>query len=168
MTQFQQSVNMFYAIGVPGEVYRDGPLVASSWQLESNGTANIIGATAYTITSQGVVTAGGTGIFAGILANPKTYATAGVIGNALGPTMTLPDGTQGELVTAAPAGFVVSLPASANIGDKVIFNNTTGAISTLPPATAVPSGSTLIAGATVVLFTVAGAGLGVIAMTGQI
>jgi hypothetical protein len=163
----QLTVAFAMAFGIPGEAYLDGPTMAAPWMLESNGEPNIIGATAYTVTAEGTATAGGTGIFCGILANPKTYVMQGQAAGPLAPDMVLPDGSEGELVTMHP-GLIVTLPNVAAIGDKVIFNNTTGAISSLAPATAVPGGSTLIAGANVVRFTVAAAGLAVIRLSGQV
>jgi len=168
MPGFQSSVNAGFSLGVPGEPYRDGPMVATSFVLESSGEPNIVGATAYTVTGQGTASAGGSGLFAGILVNPKSYATAGGNSGALSPTLTLPDGTQGELCTTCPGGLVVTLPAAAAIGDNVIYNTTTGALATVASGSAVPGGSALIPGAIVDLFTVAGAGIGVIRLTGQI
>lgn len=168
MTGFQSTVARTLGFGVPGEQFLDGPRRAAPFILESNGVPNIIGATAYTSTADSVAVAGGTGIYVGILVNPKTYATAGTSsGGALAANMQLPDQSNGELMTES-AGLIVTLPNTAAVGDKIIFSQATGAISSITPATSIPTGSTLIAGATVTRFTVAAAGLAVIQMTGQI
>ncbi len=163
----QLTVNNQMALGVPGEIIFDGPQKAQPFTLESNGVPNIIGATAYTVVSEGVAMAGGAGFFAGILANPKVYATSGGTGGALSPTLTLPDGDLAELVTET-AGMVVTLPGAAAIGDNVVYVQATGALASNPSGTAVPGGSILIPGASVTRFTVAGAGLAVISLSGQV
>jgi hypothetical protein len=163
----QLTVNNQMALGVPGEIIFDGSKRSQPFQLESNGVPNIVGATAYTVVSEGVAMAGGTGYFAGILANPKVYASIGTtVGGPLAPTMQLPDGDEAELVTET-SGLVITTPDAGNIGDNIIFNNATGALSILASGTVVPGGSTLIPGASVTRFTVSAAGLAVIEMTGQ-
>jgi hypothetical protein len=130
---FQTTVALTQAFGVPGELYADGPKVSAPYILESaNAAYNIIGATAFTVVSEGIAQAGGTGAFAGILAGPKEYSSAGTAaGGTLAPTLTLPNYVSGELVSSAPAGLIVTLPASANIGDLVTYNTATGALATL-------------------------------------
>lgn len=131
----QGSVSLSQAYGIPGEFAYDGPSRAASWEIQGNGHANIVGATVYTVTtpltdtSSGVATAGGTGPFAGILANPKVYANYN--GN-LSATMTIPDNIQGELVTMGILN-VTSVTAN-NPGDVGVYDTTTGAISTLAPS----------------------------------
>ena len=134
---FQQTVNVQLAAGIPGALYDDSPVRSAPWELVSASAAyNIVGATAYTATSadpgsaiaSGVAAAGGTGQFVGILSNLKVYATAGSGGNALNPTVALPNNTIGELVSMAH--LWVTLPGSANVGDSVAYDQTTGALST--------------------------------------
>lgn len=160
---FQSTVSIQQAFGVPGEIWNDAPWVVQPWTLNSSGTPNIVGATAYTITSQGYAEAGSGGDFgfAGILCSPKDYALFGTSGVPLNPTLTLPDQSQAALLTQ---GFmVVTLPGAAAIGDYVIFNNTTGALSTMSPGDTITDGYSF-ANAVVVLYTVAGAGLAVISV----
>lgn len=137
---FQQTVNIQLAAGIPGALYDDSPVRSAPWELVSaNAAYNIIGATAYTATSadpgtgiaSGVAAAGGTGQFVGVLSNLKVYATAGSGGNALNPTVALPNYTIGELITMAH--MWVALPGSANVGDQVSYDQTTGALSTFAP-----------------------------------
>src|ERR1700722_18552687 len=95
---FQSTVNIWSAGGVVGEIAFDGPMRAAPYNLFSSGTPNLVG-NAYTVTSggspepsgnsalAGTATVGGTGVFAGILINPKDYASFGTTGGPLNPTM---------------------------------------------------------------------------------
>lgn len=139
---FQTTVNVQLAFGVPGALYDDSPVRATPWELVSASAAyNIVGATAYTGTTadpgssaaSGVAAAGGTGQFVGILANDKVYATSGTSTGALNPTMSLPNYFIGELVSMGH--LIVALPGPANIGDKVSYDQTTGALQTYAKTT---------------------------------
>ena len=139
---FQTTVNLTQAFGVQGEIVYDGPVRANPWQLISTPQTNVIGATAYTITSgatdtgSGTAQAGGTGVFAGVLAAPKNYAN---FNGGLTPTLTLADDTIGELVTMGT--IILYLTTAANPGDLLTFNTTTGALASTPPTCSF-SGST--------------------------
>lgn len=164
MSGFQQTVALYAGAGVPGEMFSDYPRRAQTFSISSASAAyNIIGATCFTVSAEGIAQAGnGSGYlsFAGFLFNPKVYALQGVTGNTLGATMVLPNNVIGEFLTEG--NLWVTLPAAANIGDLVIYDNTTGAISTITPTTALPSGKTF-ANAMVDYFTVpSGGGLAVI------
>jgi hypothetical protein len=164
---FQQTVFLQQGFGVPGELYTDSPHRAWEYTLVSASAAyNIIGATAYTLTSQGIAQAGntgGTGVFVGVLANPKEQTLFGVGGSPLSPTLVLPNNVLASLVTMGD--LVVTLPAAAAIGDYVIFDNVTGALSTVPPSTSpFPGTGKSAAFAVVSYFTVAAAGLAVITL----
>jgi hypothetical protein len=157
---FQSTVAFLQGAGVPGEIYLDDPHRAQSYILQSASSAlNIIGATVFTVVSQGIARAGGTGAFAGFLVDPKEYALYGAGGIPLNPSLTLPNNSQADILSMGT--IFVTLPAAAAIGDVVIYDNTTGAISTITPGTAVPVGSSY-ANATVRVATVAGAGLAII------
>ncbi len=143
---FQSTVNYTEALGVAGEFAFDGPQRATPYKLLSASAAyNIVGATAYTVSSEGVAAAGGTGVFAGILVHPKHYASYGTAASgALAATMTLPNYVTAELLRMGE--MIVTLPAAAAIGDQVLYNTTTGVISTQAPlvaGTATQSGYTL-------------------------
>lgn len=134
---FQQSVNVELAFGMPGALYDDSPVRSAPYALNSASAAyNIIGATAFTASSadsgdnsgSAVAAAGGSGAFVGILSNKNVYATSGTSSGALNPTLALPNWTIGELVSMGH--LIVSLPGPANIGDKVCYDSTTGALST--------------------------------------
>lgn len=136
MPDFQTTVNLTQAFGVPGEIVYDGPIISKPWQLISTPQLNVIGATAYTIntpatdTASGIAQAGGTGIFCGVLACPKSYAN---FSGSLSPTLTLGDDTVAELVTTGQ--MLLTLANASNPGDLVVFDQTTGALSTVPGQT---------------------------------
>jgi hypothetical protein len=134
---FQSTVFIFPGFGVQGEVFQTSPQVILSYILESSGTPNVIGATAYTITSQGIAQAGSAGTlgFGGILVSPKEYA---LFGSGLTPSLTLADQTQAELMTEGLV--IVRVPAACAIGDYLIYNDTTGALATMSPGNTCPTG----------------------------
>ena len=160
---FQTTVSTLQGFGVPGEIFQDVPWVIESYSLASGSQPNIVGATAYTITSQGVAQAGSGGTlgFAGILGIPKSYALFGTGGNPLAATLTLPNNTQAEIVNEGM--MIVTLPAAAAIGDYVLYNDTTGALATMAPGPTCTSGYSF-ANAVVALYTqgVSGTALAVI------
>ena len=157
--------------GVVGELFLDGPTRAQPGLLNSSDAANNVIGRAFTI-SDGTdgslpevpskMRAGGTGVFAGILAAPKSYASYGTAnGGPLAPTLTLANNVTAEFVTMGT--MVVTLAAPANIGDWVIYNTTTGVLATIAPFASVPGGSRRISGAEVDRYN-AGSGLAVITL----
>jgi len=137
---FQSTVANQQGFGVPGEMFTNSPHIAQTFTLVSASAAyNIIGATCCTVTSQGFCEAGsGGGDFAGFLVNPKVYPLLGTTGNTLAPSLVLPNEGIAELLTMGT--IIVTLPANANIGDLVVYDDTTGAIATIAPAAALPVG----------------------------
>lgn len=139
---FQTNINIELGFGIPGSLYDDGPIRSAPFALNSASAAyNVIGATAFTVSSSdpgdnsgsAVAAAGGSGIFAGILMNPKVYATSGPSTGALDPTMTLPNYFIAELLTMGD--IIVTIPGPASIGDLVAYDLTTGKLSTYPRTT---------------------------------
>lgn len=134
MSAFQSTVNLTYAFGVVGELINDGPQRVASRIVNSNGAnPNTVGF-AFTRNNQtdicavGGTIASGT-VFAGILAMPKSYATYGTTAGTLVPTLNLPDNSSGEFVEMGT--MVVALSTACNIGDLVVYDTTTGALSTV-------------------------------------
>lgn len=167
---FQQSVAATMGMGIPGELAYDGPMRAKPWNLVSNPEANVIGATAYTIVSEGVAMAGGTGVFAGILVSPKEHAAHGTPGSyttgggPLAATMTLPDETIGTLLTMG-APYVI-LTTAANPGDLLVYDTTTGALSSVPAGTtAAGTGKAFVPNAKTILRASAANGLAIAELT---
>ena len=137
MTEFQQSVRYDLTFGVPGEVRFDGPMRGKPGLLNSASAAyNIVGKTAFTQYSDGTFKAGGViannNPFAGILCNPKNYASYGTSADGpLAATMTLANNVMAEFLEMGY--LVVSVPAACKPGDKLVYDNTTGALSTIEP-----------------------------------
>lgn len=145
MASFQSAVNIFQAFGVVGEILLAGPTRAAPAILDSDAVPQKIG-NAFTWVSganagnnsnqnvAGVAKVGGTGVFAGILVNPKVYAAQGTVaGGTLAPTLVVPDQTIGELLFMGE--IVVSLPGPANQGDLVVYDPLTGDLNSIPPTT---------------------------------
>lgn len=121
---FQTSVGLTQAFGVAGQLYRNSPVRTQVRKLVSTPNANTIG-NACTVVSEGIATIGGTGVFDGLLGFPKEYVSP-----TLTATMVLADNTEGELVTMGEV--VVNYAGAANIGDKVVYDTTTGALAAVP------------------------------------
>ena len=133
---FQTTVRYDKTYGVPGEIVKDGPTISEAGFLNSSNAAyNIIGATAFTqAAAGGAVAAGGTGMFYGILAKPKNQASYGTqAGGPLAATLTLANNVLASFVKKT-AGIVISVAAACNIGDKLTYNTTTGALGTVAPS----------------------------------
>lgn len=161
---FQATVALQQGFGVIGEMFNDGPWRCQSFILNSaDASYNVMGR-GFTKTSQGVAQAGSGGTlgYAGILVDPKGQALRGASGDPLAPSLTLPNYAQGELCTEG--SIIVSLPAACAIGDLVVFDNTTGALSTIAPGANLPVGKSF-AYAFVDFYTVSAAGLAVITLT---
>lgn len=125
---FQSSVAQTQGFGVVGEIFTSSPTRAKSFILNSGAVPNKIGY-AYTMVSEGQAKCGGAGVFAGILINPKGYALQGAAAGTLAPTLTVPEDSQGELLSMGEV--IVYLNTAAAIGDKVTYATATGALSTL-------------------------------------
>lgn len=141
---FQETVQFERAFGVPGEIFLIGPTRAQPAILNSDVAAyNIVGATAYTVLEGGTdadpnlpisVKAGGTGVFAGILANPKVYASYGnQVGGPLAPTLTLPNEWNVELLQMGQ--MIVTLDNIGSVGDAVTYDPVTGRLSSIAATT---------------------------------
>lgn len=166
---FQTTVIGNLRSGLIGEIAFDGPTRAVSAMLNSGAGAanNVVGrAFCYASTTNNTVSAGGAaGIFAGILAMPKTYALRGTAaGGPLADSLVLPDGTQVELVQMGEM-FVSLASSGATIGSLVKYANATGVLDHGVASV----GETQVPNATVVRVepspTAAGAYLAVIRLT---
>lgn len=139
---FQSAVNIYQAFGVPGEVYLAGPTRAAPAILDSDGVPQKIG-NAFTWRNSGAdsegagagtAQVGGTGVFAGILVNPKAYASYGnATSGPLGTDFVLPDNQNGELLFMGEV--CVNLPGPASQGDLVTMNPLTGDLNSITPTT---------------------------------
>lgn len=152
MSGVQQVVRYDYGFGVPGEWRKagGGRRTKPGFIVSGSAANNIVGSAFTQAAAGGVVAAGGTGILAGILVGPKQYASYGSsAGGPLGATITLPNNTQGEFAQSGDGLVVVMQNANVGIGDYVMFQNSTGLLSSAPAGTAVTTGYTQILGAVV-------------------
>ena len=164
---FQSTVNVNLGFGIPGELIVDGPQRVDSLTLDSNGgtigLAFTKSNTTNVATQGGTITSGST-VFAGILVNPKAYASYGAVGGApLDPTLFLGPTTQGEFLTMGT--IVVTLVGAANIGDIIQYNTTTGVLSAVAPGSSASSGNALIPNAVVWNYPISATGLTAIRIT---
>lgn len=148
---FQTTVRYDYGYGVVGESRKHSARRAKPLLLNSTTPANNVVGRAVTYNNDGkTVGAGGTGVFAGLIGNPKQYASFGTsAGGPLAPTMTLPNNTIIEGVET-DYGFIAQLTNNnAKIGDYVVFLQADGTLQSVTPGSALPAGSTQIHGAMV-------------------
>ncbi len=142
----QTQVNQYQASFVPGDQQDSSNMVALPYQLQSGDVPNVVASTAYTAVSgqQNVAQAGnpeGANFYVGILVNSKSYSLFGTVGLPLAPSMTLANGVTATIQSIGSTDVILT-NSTANIGDLVIFQNTTGALSSITRTTTVPSGYT--------------------------
>ena len=142
---FQTQINQFLAAGIEGEYADDSPRRETGYILkgQKDGGDNITAyptfARAFTHTeNDGEAVVGGTGVFAGILVNPKMYVNKA----NLNASLALPDGAQGGLCTMGHV-FVKSATAFAP-GYVAAYANSTGVISAYANVASIPETSTQI------------------------
>lgn len=170
----QSTVFNNIGFGVVGEIFLNGPLRSQPARLDSSDAAlNVIGR-AFTVKDDATasfetsadpqpldVQAGGTTVFAGILANPKVHALYGTSGDSLGSSLTLSNNTMVELVQEC-AGIIIAVPAACAIGDWVYYTNATGALVTAAPGAGnAPANSTRVPNGRITRYESAAAGLAV-------
>ncbi len=164
MAPFQSEVRLDQASGIVGEIIRTGPSRARALNLVSGGPVNKIGyAFTYNEAVDDEVGAGsiGGGAFAGILANPKVYASAGVTGDTLAPTLDLPDNTNAELVTIGTMVVDLTIVGTGKIGEAIFYVDATGALGSGVAA----GGQTQITNAKIDAENISGVGLAIITLT---
>jgi len=164
---FQSTVNINLGFGIPGELIVDGPQRVDSLTLDSIGGTIGLAFTKSNITniaSQGGAVVAGSSLFAGILVNPKVYASYGSVGgNPLDPTLFLGPNSQGEFLTMGT--IVVTLVGAANIGDLVQYEIATGILSAIEPGTSPATGFALVPNAVVWNYPTTSTGLAAIRIT---
>lgn len=156
---FQSTVRIDQATGVVGEIILEGPRRAQPAILNSTSAANNVVGRAFnflnTTADQEVTSdAAGTGVFAGILVNPKVYATSGPSTGTLDPTLTLRNNEQVELLTMGM--IIVDLSNDSptdprrNIGDNVWRQDTTGILVGVNASTTTVAGYTQVPNAIII------------------
>ncbi|ECB1778550.1 hypothetical protein EU837_02065 [Salmonella enterica subsp. enterica serovar Kibi] len=161
---FPSTVKKTLAFGIPGEFYADGPSRAVPAMIDSSNPGyNIVGR-AFTYKGDGTVSVGGTGVFAGILINPKSQPLYGTSQNPLEASMTLPNGVNAEFCSMGI--LVVTFISAVTIGQKVVFDTTNGILSTVDAtATSAGTGKSFVPNAYISHFNTAGSGPAVITLT---
>ena len=164
---FQSTVNINLGFGIPGELIVDGPQRVDSLTLDSTGGTIGLAFTKSNTTNvatQGGTITSGSIVFAGILCNPKAYASYGAVGGApLDPTLFLGPNSQGEFMTMGT--IVVTLVGAANIGDIVQYNTTPGVLSAVAPGASATTGNALIPNCVVWNYPQSATGLAAIRIT---
>lgn len=131
----QTTVFALMGFGVPGEIFLDGPTRAQPGIIDSAGVDPNFNRVGRVFTNaaaaDGHCSLGGSGVFFGILANPKVYPLRGTVGDTLAASLDLPQYAEAEFVYDT-TGIIVTLPAAANIGDEVLYDTTSGIVSTQP------------------------------------
>lgn len=161
---FQASVRSAQALGVIGEILLDGPNRTQPGIVEAGDAtaADIVVGRAFTQdpTSLKFQPGSGGGVWGGILCNPKAYASVGTqAGGPLAPTLVLPAETVGEFCTM---GYLVASMANGfDVGDKVMYADATGILSSLPPIVTFTGVIAVTTGILTVSAASAGANLGV-------
>lgn len=113
--------------GIPGEISFDAPYTGIAAVVNSTNAANNVFGRAFTYNDQSVETiqAGGDGVFAGILVNPKTHAIGVIDGTAVD---TIPNGYQAEVMHEGECYVSLIDETPPAIGAPIFFVNATGAI----------------------------------------
>jgi len=141
---FPSSVISDLVSGIPGEIAFDAPYTGITAILDTTTEANNVFGRAFTYKNEAVesVQAGGTGLFAGLMVNPKAHA----INTLAATTDSVSNGRVSEFCVEGEVYVLLSVGTAVTIGDPVYFVNADG---TLGAGTAA-AGQTQIAGATVV------------------
>ena len=129
--------------GVVGEISFDAPYTGVSAVVNTTDATNNLFGRAFTYADESIETiqAGGAGLFAGILVNPKAFAVTNIGDTAYG----VPNGTPVEVMREGECYVLLTVGTAVTIGDGVFFVNATGALG----AGAAAAGQTQIAGASV-------------------
>ena len=141
---FPSSVISDLVSGIPGEIAFDAPYTGITAIVDTTTEANNVFGRAFTYKTESVesVQAGGTGLFAGLMVNPKAHA----INTLAATTDSVSNGRVAEFCVKGEVYVLLSAGTAVTIGDPVFFVNADG---TLGAGTAA-AGQTQIAGATVV------------------
>jgi len=141
---FPSSVISDLVSGIPGEIAFDAPYTGITAIVDTTTEANNVFGRAFTYKTESVesVQAGGTGLFAGLMVNPKAHA----INTLAATTDSVSNGRVSEFCVKGEVYVLLSVGTAVTIGDPVFFVNADG---TLGAGTAA-AGQTQIAGATVV------------------
>jgi hypothetical protein len=146
----QGTIGANLADGVIGEIQDSTPSVVDTYIVDDAITQ--VGY-AVTSTAEGKIVAGGAGVFAGIIANPKHYAN---YNGDLSANSLLKKGTIAEALSKGR--ILVNVGGAGAIDDPIYFVDATGALGVGTAA----AGQTQIVGAKIVKYVVGANGLALI------
>lgn len=126
MGKFQNQVRFRQGYGVVGEISHDGPLRAKPSVLDSENEQDNVWGRVFTLNDGGeTVRAGGSGLFWGVLANPKTDVFTGRIGDDSAQAFA-PNGIVSEFVDMGEINVLVDGPV--DFGARLGYLSDNGAI----------------------------------------
>lgn len=174
---FQQSVRTQQTAFFTGNIVKDGPIRSNSLVLNTQGPPldpvnNLIGnAFTYIAGVDGEAQAGGAAplVFAGILVGPNQYSSDGTTTDPLAPTLLLSNGMVGDILYMGIISIVLIDNASGNngtVGDYVVYNELTGALSSNGLSAVAPVGAVLVPNAQITGFNLTTPGLAEITLLG--
>lgn len=102
-------------------------------------------------------------VLAGIMVNPKDKALFGTTSGTLTPTLILPDNSQADFLTMGTV--VAALATACKVGDLVVYNVNTGALSAVEPGAAYGDTNALLPNAVIYRYVNAAAGLSAVRLT---
>lgn len=102
-------------------------------------------------------------VMAGILVNPKAYALFGSAGSPIDPSLVLPAYTQGEFCTMGTV--VAALATAGKIGDVIVYDVVTGALSAVAPGAAYGNRLTAVPNCVLYRYPTTAAGLVAVRLT---
>ena len=159
---FQTSVPLVQGFGVPGDIHLESPFRAEPLIVNSSGAANTYGFAFTKDAATNVAKVGGTiavgTVFAGLLVNSKEATTYGTTAGTLEPTLNLPDNMTGMF---CPMGdIVVKVSTACKVGDVLVYDTTTGALSTMAPGATAGAGKAAVPNAVIYRYPVTNVGGG--------
>jgi len=127
MVQAAGAINVQQSTGIAGQIDLNVPKVIQPYFLDSSVLAvpNEIGfAYTFLASSDDTVTAGGTGVYAGILVDPKVYASFGDGTDTFAPVTALQNAETGQFLLSGSC--LVNIAEAADNGDQLFYDETTG------------------------------------------
>ncbi|MCL6323998.1 structural cement protein Gp24 [Pectobacterium polaris] len=146
MANFQKSVRFSQGYGVVGEVSNDGPIRAKPAVLNSANSTNNVWGRVFTLNSDSeTVRAGGTGVFWGVMTNPKSGLYLGRVGDDEAPY--LPNGAVGEFTDMGE--ITVRVSTAVGYGDVLGYQTADGVIVHIDDPEDIPAGVVAIPNASI-------------------
>jgi hypothetical protein len=134
---FQKTIFNQQGAGIAGELATDVTPIVQTLDLNSASADNNVFGRAFSLESEGNAQAGGAGAFVGFMINPKEHFSFGTALGTLEPSLTIPNGTGAGFCTFGQ--IYVKLPATAAIGDQVVYLEADGTLQTVAQGVALPA-----------------------------